>query len=337
MAVSKLKIAKWEFDLAVPVAQIPRESINILSAVTLRPDEPITVSGKTYPIIVFPVRLKDDLKFEQVAEGFSCATESEATIISQAIQEKNRKTPAVGLMSWAGHFTLGTITNVEYFREELVLFTFNEPKLIDGDLCGHALRIYRYFLDKPREIIWEEILHTTDPKIAKKFLEKKHQELQKQDAEKQVKLKDSPGQSGAELKEMQLKVLSKAYPTTVAYLQKPDKKNAEAAFLAYKQETLAVTGQLIDTLTKSEFEEVAKILRNAARRKNPPINDVEFQLVVGWRLRGYDKMTPDQRFDALKALGLKPSSPESVRKICERLKLPSARKPGAPRKSPPQG
>jgi hypothetical protein len=129
--------------------------------------------------------------------------------------------------------------------------------------------------------------------------------------------------------------LSKAYPKTITYLSHPDSKNAEAAFRAYKQETLAVTGHLIDALTKPEFKNVAKLLEKASRRKNPPLNDVEFQLVAGWRLHGYDTMTPEQRFQKLKELGFKPASPEAVRKICERLKLPSARKRGAPRKMSP--
>jgi hypothetical protein len=333
--VSTFKIGKWEFQLPVPVDQIPRDSINLFSAITVRLDEPLTVSGRTWPIIVFPARLKEDLTFEQTAEGFPCLNESEAQFVAQAIQDKNRKTPVVALASWSGHFALATLTNEEYFRKELVLFTFHEPKVVNGVRCGHALRIYKYFLDKPREIVWEEILPTTDVKVAQNLLEKKHSELLKHEVEQKKKLKNSAAQSGAELSTSQLKVLSKAYPKTIAYLQSPDKKNLEPAFSAYKQETLAVTGRLVETLSKSEFDSVAAILRNAARRKNPPINDVEFQLVVGWRLRGYDKMTPEQRFEALKELGLKPPSPEAVRKICERLKLPSARKPGAPRKAPP--
>jgi hypothetical protein len=118
----------------------------------------------------------------------------------------------------------------------------------------------------------------------------------------------------------------------VAYVSKPDPKNAEATFAAYKQETLAATGHLVDKLTRQEFKEVAKLLEKASRRKNPSLNEIEFQLVAGWRLHGYDKMTPEQRFHKLKELGFKPASPDAVRKMCERLKIPSMRRPGAPRK-----
>jgi hypothetical protein len=89
---------------------------------------------------------------------------------------------------------------------------------------------------------------------------------------------------------------------------------------------------MVGTLDKVEFKNAARALLNASRRKNPARDAVGFELVVGWRLRGYDRMTPRERFEALRQLGLEVSSPEAVRKICERLKLPTVRKRGAPRK-----
>lgn len=332
MIVSTFRLARWSFDLAVPKDRIPRESINMLTVVTIRPDKPIDISGTICAIIVFPARLNVELKLEQAAEGFPCRNESEAEQISEAIQAKNRKIPSVGLASWRGHFTLATISNPDFFREELVLFKFHKPQVTGSCRCGYALRIYRHFLDRPREKTWEEILRTTSARVAKKALARKQAELATEDAARKAKQNSPEAASDADLTAIQLKVLSKAYPRTVAFLSNPDSKNAEAAFQAYKQETLAATGHLIDTLTKSEFKEVAKLLERASRRKNPSLNDVEFQLVAGWRLHGYDKMTPDQRFHKLKELGFKPISPDAVRKMCERLKLPSKRKPGAPRK-----
>ena len=136
-----------------------------------------------------------------------------------------------------------------------------------------------------------------------------------------------------DLIKIQLKVLAKSYPETISILANPNPANADAVYAAYQRETFALTGHLEGTLNKSEFLKTSNALKNAARRKNPAIDAVMFQLVAGWRFRGYDQMTPQQRYDALKALGLEPASPESVRKICERLKLPSIRKRGAPGKS----
>ncbi len=330
MIVSTFRLARWKFELAVPRDKIPRESINLLTAVTIRPKKPIDISGTICPIVVFPARLDADLKFEQAAEGFPCGSESEANRITQAIQAKNRKTPSVGLASWRGHFTLATVSNPDFFREELVLFKFRKHKVVENCRCGYALRIYRHFVDRPSEMTWEEILHTTDARVAKKALAKKQAELAKEHAARDVTMNDPSAPSDADLTGIQLKVLAKAYPRTVAYVSDPDPKNVEAAFAAYKQETLAATGHLVDTLTREEFKEVAKLLEKASRRKNPSLNEIEFQLVAGWRLHGYDKMTPEQRFHKLKELGFKPTSPEAVRKMCERLKLPSARKRGAP-------
>lgn len=332
MIVSTFKLARWKFDLAIPKDKIPRESINLLTAVTFRPDKPINVSGTICPIVVFPARLSVELKLEQTAEGFPCKSESEADRILQAIQAKNRKVPSVGLASWPGHFTLATISNPDYFREELVLFRFHKPKVVENFQCGYALRIYRHFVDKPREITWEEILRTASARVAKRALAKKQAELVRQQAARENKLNGPAAQSDADLTAIQLKVLSKAYPKTVAYLSNPNSKDAEAAFVAYKQETLAATGHLIDSLTKGEFKIVAKLLEKASRRKNPSLNEIEFQLVAGWRLHGYAKMTPEQRFHKLKELGFTPASPDAVRKMCERLKLPSMRKRGAPHK-----
>ena len=99
-------------------------------------------------------------------------------------------------------------------------------------------------------------------------------------------------------------------------------------------EALKASGQAIaealskGTLPASEAFETAKAMINAVRRKNPAINVVAYLLVAGWYLRRYDHMTPKQRYDDLKSLGFLPQSPDAVRKLCEKLKLPSQRKPG---------
>jgi hypothetical protein len=325
---SEFKISRWRFEVHVPKKAIPLESIDLLKSVTVRPDEPLNVSGVMCPIVVFTARLRRDLKLEQIGEGFPCKTESEAETICEAIQAKNRKTPSVGLASWSGNFTLGTISGFDFFREELVLFKFSKPVILKDVRCGYALRIYRHYVDR-REKIWEQFLPTTNAKVAEKALAEKGAELA---AEKSAKTAEQK-RDDSDLTSVKLKVLSKAYPKTIAHISNPDPKNAEAAYAAYKQETLAATGHLIGTLEKNEFASVAKLLRSASRRKNPALNLIDFQLVVGWRLHGYDRMSPEERFKKLKQLGFSPASPDAVRKACERLKLPSLRKRGAPRKN----
>ena len=127
-------------------------------------------------------------------------------------------------------------------------------------------------------------------------------------------------------------VLSKAFPETIAFLANQKTGNADDVYAAYQRETFALTGNLIGILDPKEFAKTAKALKNAIRRKHAAFNPVEFELVAGWRLRGYDRMTPQQRYDALKSLGLDLVSPDAIRKTCERLKLPSVRERGAPRK-----
>jgi hypothetical protein len=134
--------------------------------------------------------------------------------------------------------------------------------------------------------------------------------------------------AGPDFKESQLRCLSKAYPDTVALLSKPGAAKTHAAFKAYQRETLKLTGELIGTQAKSAFEEAAKALTTADRRKSSAF-DVAFELVAGWHLRGYRLMTPEDRADALKTLGLI-YTPEAIRKKCARLKLSSARKRGRP-------
>jgi hypothetical protein len=134
----------------------------------------------------------------------------------------------------------------------------------------------------------------------------------------------NPG--GQDLEGNRLQCLSKAYPETVALLSKPNAATAHAAFKAYQRETLALTGNLIGTLERSAFMDAARALTAADRRKNSAF-DVAFELMAGWHVRGYRLMTPEDRADALKTLGLN-YTPEAIRKKCSRLKLPAARKHG---------
>jgi hypothetical protein len=324
-------IVRVQFDRQ-QLAQLRSRS---MCAVSVKPENPIVNQGKSYPYIVFPARITPNLELEQTGDGFPCCNESQANEVIKVIEGKNQQVPHVGLVSAPGFFAIGTLTNIDLYQERLVLFKFHVAKTINGQRCGFALRLYKYFTDKPRELVLEEMLPTSNSRVAEKIMRQKDAELKAKVAIEKQKFLVAEAKTKSELNLIpsQLKVLSKAYPDTVVFLTNPKVANAEAAFAAYQRETLALTGHLVGALSKTEFKKAARVLRNASRRKNLALNAVEFELVAGWRLRGYDRMTPKGRFDALKQLGLEVSTPEAVRKICERLKLPSVRKRGAPRKS----
>jgi hypothetical protein len=328
--ITKLSIGKWGIELRGDREKLSQLKVGSLCGVTVKPDQPLLIEDRNYPFVVFPTRVTPTFDLEQTGEGIPCANEKMANDIAQVIQAKNQTVPHVGLMSVPGFFSIATISNVDVTRENFVLFKFHVSKMHNGQRCGFALRLYKTFLDKPRELLWEIMLPTTNARTAQKLFRQKNEEMKVEEiaARQAFAVADAKTKSEPNLSAIQLKVLSKAYPETVAFLAKPDAGNAAAAFAAYQRETLALTGHLTGSLDKVEFAKAAKVLINASRRKNPALNDVEFQLVAGWRLRGYDRMTPQQRFDDLKNIGLQPSSPDAVRKICERLELPSQRKPG---------
>ena len=330
ITVSKLSIGTWGVEISWDREKLAQLKVGSLCGVTVTPDQPILIGEQKYPLVVFPTRVTPTFDLEQTGDGIPCANETMANEIVQVIQAKNQTVPHVGLMSVPGFFSIATISNVDVCRDNLVLFKFHVPRIINGERCGFSLRIYKTSLDKPRELSWEKMLPTTNSRTAQKLFRQKNEEMKVEEmaSKRACALADAKTKSEPNLSAIQLKVLSKAYPETVAFLAKPDAGNAAAAFAAYQRETLALTGHLTGSLDKDEFAKAAKVLINASRRKNPALNDVEFQLVAGWRLRGYDRMTPQQRFDDLKNIGLQPASPDAVRKICERLELPSQRKPG---------
>ena len=295
---------------------------------------PIRHEGRICPFVVFPVEITPELELKQTGEGILCDDEAEATEIRNEIQKNKMvaKTPPVVLASWNGGFTIATVTKERKWRRKFQFVTFKTAKLVSEKLCGFSLRIYEGYLDEPLKLVSEDFLPTIDKQTAEELARLKTAKV-RQEAEDQIKIQNAP-QVEQTLIQSQLKVLAKSYPETVAFFTNPKHGNAQEAYAAYQRETFALTGQLEGTLNKTEFVKTAKALKNAARRKNPALDAVEFQLVSGWRLRGYDRMTPQQRYDNLKSLGLAPASPEAVRKICERLKLPAVRKPGAPKKSP---
>jgi hypothetical protein len=137
-------------------------------------------------------------------------------------------------------------------------------------------------------------------------------------------------QSEASLKKSQLQCLSKAYPETVALLSKPDGATSQAVFEAYQREVIELTGEPIQQVEVSAFQAAVKAWQNFKRRKNSAFDAVSFELVAGWHLRGYSRMTPEDRAEAVKKLGLGSLTGEAIRKKCQRLRLPATRKAGRP-------
>ena len=310
---------------------------NQIRAVAIPFEKPINDHGKLYPFAVFAVRVTASLEVEPLGEGFPCNDREHVNEVLQVIQKKNQQVPDVNLISMPGSFHIGTSSNEEIHKPTLILYTLFEPRFENGCKCGFALHFYKYFLDKPRELVWEKLLPTMVSDEAEQLFQAERKRVNAEDTAASLQRAQALAavKSEPSLITMQLKVLSKAYPETVKYLQNPDPANARDAYAAYQRETLVLTGHLDGTLDLQEYGKLAKSLQNAQRRKNPPINDVEFQLVAGWRLQGYDQMTPEQRYSHLKCLGFDAASPDAVRKICERLELPTVRKPGAPKKRTP--
>jgi hypothetical protein len=318
---AKFSIHRWQIVVFFSREKTKDLRLRSMCAVNVKPDNRINIFGKFYSHIVFPARVTDDFKIEQTASGFPCVNEGQANQIVRVIEERNHA-PQVVLVSAHGFFTLATF-RTEISCERLNLFQFPVPVTKYGITYGFALRLWKYSIDSPRELISEDLLPTTDYKTAEKIMRDKDMESA---LTKSLDAKSSSIAAPAvepALIQSQLLFLSKSYPETVGFLKNPKAGNADAAYAAYQRETLVVTGQLDGTLDKDQYKQTARQLENASRRKLPEQNPVEYELIANWKLRGYDAMTPDERFNNLKRLGFEPVSPEAIRKTCERLKLPT--------------
>ncbi len=297
--------------------------------------KPIQHGGISYPWGVVRMHVTPTFEVQQAGEGFPCQNATEANALVTELILKYQNVPLVGLLAGPGHFDIGTFA-FETSKRRLSLDKIDPPKEINGQQCGFSVQLFRDFLDKPSEVIWADFLPTTDPKVALKLFRKREAGIHALDKADTLKSKNCGETTKAkpDLTAVQLKVLSKAFPETVKFFTNPDPAKVEHVFVTYRRELFALTGELIGTqnltLDKSEFEKIASACANIKRRKNSGLNDVEVQLVAGWYLVGYDRMTPKQRHDHLQSIGLHPHSPEAVRKMCDRLQLPSARRPGRP-------
>jgi hypothetical protein len=284
------------------------------------------------PFVVFQLRITSKFEIEQMGEGFPCRDEAKAKQMLEVIQEKNDPVPRVCLAAWAGQFGFVTMTNLDFFYEELVFFVYHNPQKVGEQMSGFSLRHFRRTLGGPGKMISEEMIPTTDPSIAEQLFKEKSAKFVNESDQK-------PKQSEAELeaihkstglKESQLLALSKAFPETVKLMQKTEKSQPKEVYDAFKRDNYALTGVMVDKLllSQQQFEDLAKRLRNNQRNKQNGIDPIEYELVGGWFFKRYADMSPEQRREALQKLNLNPPSADAIRKICGRLKLPSIRKPG---------
>jgi hypothetical protein len=283
--------------------------------------------------VVFQARVTPTFEVEQVGSGFPCKDEAKAKEIYQVIVAKNSAVPHVVMFNWDGGFWIATITNTEAWYDELVLFPYHKPKKFGKQLSLFSLRHFKHSLGKPAEMIKEEMLPTTDSAVAEKLFQQRNAELKAEEAAKNKAPTPQPStivSMSAALKESQLLVLAKAFPETVKFLQATTSAKPDEVYAAYQRDIFKTTGKMDEPLTfnADQFDETVKALTNSHRRKKMGIDPIEYELVVGWILRGYGKMTPLKRAAALKIRGLYPPSSEAIRKICKRLKLPTIRKPG---------
>lgn len=283
-------------------------------------------NGGFFPFVVIPIKITAALELEQTGDAILCFDESHATEVRKEITLKN-KNPIVVLMSWKDGFQLGTLENYKSFGRVLEIRPVLQEKVINGARCGFVLRIYDYYSDEA-VLKWEEYLPVTDPIEADKLFHKKEDQMKAEAAE----LDKTMPPIDRDMVKSQLLLLSKSYPDTIAFFEKPEIANIDALFKAYQRETFLNYKTLNGSFDDVEFELVAKAMQKLSRRTKPTRDAIEYELVMGWRLRGYDKMTPQERVQHLRNLGLKPMSAEAVRKTCERLKLSTLRKPGSPQK-----
>jgi hypothetical protein len=326
--ISKLKIDKWCINLHCDREKLSQLKVGSLCGVNVKPDHPILIEGKVYPFVVFPTRVTPTFNLEQTSEGMPFDDEQSATEFAQLINGKNQTVPHVLLMSTPGFFGIATATNIDPVRGKLALSKLKDVKIINGQKCGFELMFYNVYVDKPRELVWNEILPTTKLREAKKLFQQKNAERDAKSIADKIISEKAAAAAKAEpaLTTSQLHLLSKDYPATVAYLTNPNPANAEAAYTAFQHDMLVLTKGLVGPPENIDFEKIAKAMINAVRRKEPASDEGYYELVAYWYPRRYGEMNPQQRYDDLRKRGYKPHSADAIRKFCERYILPDLRK-----------
>jgi hypothetical protein len=121
---------------------------------------------------------------------------------------------------------------------------------------------------------------------------------------------------------------------------KADKKLRREAFEMYLADCIACTGELPrlnpDAMRRLLLNpEFYRLMEKATRNTGSPVDKLEWEVALGWFLKGYRCMTPPKLREALvAALGDKSiAEPGSIRKRTKRLGLPQFVTDGRPKKS----
>jgi len=315
---------------------VPQEKLfqlrpNSITAVVQRLAPETQKKWQVPEFLVFQARITPTFGIEQMGSGYPCKDEATAKEISELIKAKNQAVPHVGLASWRGGFCILEMNNPAWY-EEMVLFCYNKPQKIGDQISSFSLRHFKFCLGKPPEMIKEEMLPTTKREVAENLLRQRHAEFQAEAAAKQISPSEAAANAkeAAALHESQLLVLSRVFPETIKIFKSPPNRTPESIYAAYQRDIFASTGEMYEPLTfnKEQFLKTAMSLYNRRRRKKRGIDPLAYELVAGWFYRGYGNMTPENRAIALKERGFDQMTPQAIRILCKRLRLPSQRKPG---------
>lgn len=283
------------------------------------------------PIVVFQIRITETFEWEQCGSGFPCRDEPKAEEVQKVIDRKNQTVPVVMKMSWQGHFGIVTMTNYEMCYDEFTFYIYHQPKKVGATSSKFAIRKYEHFLGKPKRLAMEEMLVADDKEKALELFKTRNDEIRSEElASLPARNTGQNAQEIQSLNESELLVLEKSFPETVPILRGDIKASPEETYAAYQRDIFSHSGKMPEPIkfNEAQFIKVATELFNKRRRAKLGIDPVAYELVTGWYFRGYARMTPQGRADAIKERGFGTFSGEKIRKTCEKLKLPALRQPG---------
>ena len=237
---------------------------------TFKSEKPILIGDQNYSFVVFPVRVTPTFDLEQTGEGIPFDDEKSASEFAQLINRKNQTVPDVVLMSAPGFFAIATVTNVDPVRGKYVLSQLKDIKIINGQKCGFAMRHYNYYVDKPRELVGEEILPAINLRAAKKLVVKKIAGMDIEQISNKILLEKAAAAAKEEsqLTVSQLHLLSKDYPETVKFLKNQKQDKPEAVYAAFQSDMLVLTGNLVGSPENMDFEKKRESDDQCPTKKN---------------------------------------------------------------------
>jgi hypothetical protein len=239
------------------------------------------------------------------------------------------------LVSWENGFALGRITKFAPRFLRLAL-RFHPAEGSRGRWAVWCHRLIGVKQDKV-EFVWCLELPMRTEVAARVIVAEIHAHLEHKRTVANANAKSAPQLS---LTESQLRFLAKSYPRTVALFraarrqadteEKPD--SGDELKQAFVEETYACSQVLLESVKdKDRLRRMARRFKRIAAGKRKP-DPVEFELIVGCYPKNYCSMKLSQLQQAVAtAVGYKPTV-EALRKKWTRLRLPSRRRRGRPKK-----